>query len=206
MLKQIIRKTVYFILSPFLKLTGPRHSVYLTFDDGPHQTNTPKTLQILKDYNAAATFFFNGDLIDKYPEVVAEVQKQGHQIGYHSYVHQSLKQRTLGDIYTDLKTGKKILRNLGADEFLYRPPYGDLSITALLVLILGGWKIVMWDIESRDSFDSEQQIIKNLDMNQLSHGSVILMHDVYEKTTNVLPVILSNLIDSGFKPRKLTYK
>ena len=47
------------------------HSVFLTFDDGPHPQVTPYILDLLKQYDCQATFFCLGENIEKYPEYVA---------------------------------------------------------------------------------------------------------------------------------------
>ena len=41
--------------------------IYLTFDDGPIPVVTPFVLNILKQYNAKATFFCIGDNVRKHP-------------------------------------------------------------------------------------------------------------------------------------------
>ena len=189
-----------------MKNAGPNHSIYITFDDGPHQAHTIEILEILKNHGVTATFFFNGILVEKYPDIVAKVINEGHQIGYHSYEHESLKGVGFYSIYNDLQVGKKLLSQYGVKEFLYRPPYGDLSLSSFFLLVLNGWKIIMWSVEGRDSFDTEEEIINNLDVKNITMGSIILLHDVYEKTPKVLPVILNNLIRAGFKLNKLSYK
>ena len=189
-----------------MKDTGPNHSIYITFDDGPHQTHTLEILEILNNYGVFATFFFNGNLIEKHPEIVTKVVNEGHQIGYHSYNHKSLKEISFSSIYNDLQVGRELLSQHVVKEFLYRPPYGDLSLLSLFLLVFSGWKIIMWSIEGRDSFDTEKEIIKSLDVKNITMGSIILLHDVYEKTPKVLPIILNNLINSGFKLNKLSYK
>jgi len=39
------------------QMNAEEKMVYLTFDDGPHETITPFVLDELKKYNAKATFF-----------------------------------------------------------------------------------------------------------------------------------------------------
>ena len=50
-LQQLFSKSVEFRIKTKEKV------IFLTFDDGPDRTNTPKILDILKKYNAKATFF-----------------------------------------------------------------------------------------------------------------------------------------------------
>ncbi|RZL35188.1 MAG: polysaccharide deacetylase family protein, partial [Pedobacter sp.] len=64
-----------------------RRCIYLTFDDGPIPIVTPFVLNILKQYNAKATFFCIGDNVSKHPEIFEEVKKDGHAIGNHTLNH-----------------------------------------------------------------------------------------------------------------------
>ena len=61
--------------------------LYLSFDDGPHPTITPKVLALLNQYNAKATFFCVGKNVENYPDVFKAIQAAGHSIGNHSYYH-----------------------------------------------------------------------------------------------------------------------
>ncbi len=55
--------------------------VALSFDDGPHPAFTPQVLEILKRHEAKATFFLIGERALRYPEVVARIRAEGHEIG-----------------------------------------------------------------------------------------------------------------------------
>ena len=54
--------------------TGKK-TLYLTFDDGPHPLITPLVLDILKRYDAKATFFCIGNNVEKYPETFERIKK-----------------------------------------------------------------------------------------------------------------------------------
>lgn len=61
--------------------------IYLTFDDGPIPIVTTHILNILKQYNAKATFFCIGDNVAKHPDIFKQVTDDGHAIGNHTYNH-----------------------------------------------------------------------------------------------------------------------
>ena len=46
---------------------APGRVIYLTFDDGPSPTYTPQVLNLLKRFNAKATFFLVGQNVNSYP-------------------------------------------------------------------------------------------------------------------------------------------
>ena len=64
-----------------------RNSIYVTFDDGPIPIVTPFVLNILKQYDAKATFFCIGDNVRKHPDVFEQVRNEGHAIGNHTFNH-----------------------------------------------------------------------------------------------------------------------
>ena len=70
--------------------TDGKKVAYLTFDDGPSTTNTPKILDILDKYNIKATFFVLGSSIDANEgakDILKEEVKRGHAIANHTYGH-----------------------------------------------------------------------------------------------------------------------
>ena len=75
-------------LYPSLVWKGKKteNSVYLTFDDGPHE-KASEILDILLKYNTKATFFCIGKQIEKHPEILKRILSEGHIIGNHSYSH-----------------------------------------------------------------------------------------------------------------------
>jgi len=149
--------------------------IFLTFDDGPIPIVTPFVLNILKQYNAKATFFCIGDNVCKHPDIFEQVKNDGHAIGNHTYNH-------LNGWKTDNKT---YLDNfLKADELinagLFRPPYGRIkrSQIKLFKQIRPGLQIIMWSVLSGD-FDINLPPEKCLE-NVLKHtgsGDVVLFHD-----------------------------
>ena len=68
-------------------LSEPNKTIYLTFDDGPHHTNTESILDTLDEYGIKATFFTVGSYAARYPEILRETYERGHKIGCHSYTH-----------------------------------------------------------------------------------------------------------------------
>jgi peptidoglycan/xylan/chitin deacetylase (PgdA/CDA1 family) len=149
--------------------------VYLTFDDGPIPIVTPFVLNILKQYNAKATFFCIGDNVNKHPDVFEQVKSEGHAIGNHTYNH-------LRGWATEDQT---YLNNfLKADELLntklFRPPYGRLkrSQVKLLQNAKPGLQMVMWNILSAD-FDASITPEKCLDnvIKNTKSGDIVLFHD-----------------------------
>src|SRR5436190_19118024 len=65
--------------------TGP--FLFLTFDDGPDPNVTPQVLDLLKQFDAKATFFCVGENITKHPRIVQRILEEEHVIGNHTFHH-----------------------------------------------------------------------------------------------------------------------
>lgn len=61
--------------------------IYLTFDAGFENGNTPEILDALKKHRVSATFFVVGNYLDTSPELVKRMVTEGHTVGNHSWHH-----------------------------------------------------------------------------------------------------------------------
>jgi peptidoglycan/xylan/chitin deacetylase (PgdA/CDA1 family) len=185
------------------------HSIYLTFDDGPHPAITPWVLDELKKYNALATFFCIGKNVLQYPQIYQRILAEGHSVGNHTHSHLN-GWKTGALLYVkDVAEAAKCI-----DSDLFRPPYGKIKkkqaeglTTALKVRKA---KIVMWDVLSAD-FDktiSPEQCLKNV-VENASTGSIVVFHDSEKASTNllhVLPEILQLFSKKGCLFKNIAYK
>jgi len=205
---------MYLVKTPLvLKLLYPRllwdaggdgRSIFVTFDDGPIPIVTPFVLNILKQYNAKATFFCIGDNVRKHPDVFEQVKNAGHAIGNHTFNH-------VNGWSTDDKT---YLENfLKADELigsdLFRPPYGRIkrSQAKLLQAAKPGIQIVMWNVLSAD-FDTNISPEKCLDnvIRNVKPGDIVLFHDslkAKDRMEYALPRALEYWSKEGFEFKSL---
>ncbi len=164
-------------LYPNLLWNADRSSkcIYLTFDDGPIPIVTPFVLNILKQYNAKATFFCIGDNVNKHPDVFEQVKTDGHAIGNHTYNH--LKGWVTDD-QTYLENFIKADKLL--DTKLFRPPYGRMKTSQVKLLqnAKPGLQAVMWNILSAD-FDANITPERCLDnvIKNTKNGDIVLFHD-----------------------------
>jgi len=171
------------------RISTTENKLYLTFDDGPHATITPWVLDLLKTYNAKASFFCLGKNVATNSEIYQRIKNEGHTIGNHSYSH--FNGFTTGNkkYYNDIEQAAKEIQSK-----FYRPPYG--SITPLQYQYLKKqYRIVMWDVITWD-FDTMrtwQQCYDNT-IKQVQPGSVVVMHDS-EKAFGRLEKLLPQLLE-----------
>ena len=62
-------------------------TIFLTYDDGPSGSITPKLLDTLKRYDAHATFFIIGKFAEDHRDIVRRAYDEGHTIAIHTYTH-----------------------------------------------------------------------------------------------------------------------
>src|SRR5205809_427332 len=56
--------------------------IAMTFDDGPHATNTPELLEMAAKRHIKLTFFVLGECVEQNPDVLRREVAEGHEIGY----------------------------------------------------------------------------------------------------------------------------
>ncbi|MFZ5353391.1 MAG: polysaccharide deacetylase family protein [Bacillota bacterium] len=191
----------------FTANTSSKKVAYLTFDDGIDKNNTPRILDILKEYDVKATFFILGNTIEKNKDILKRMNDEGHSIGNHSFSHKK------DVIYSDInsfkeelkKTDELIYEVIKKDTRLFRPPYGATYIKSdEYKEALKNYKTVLWNVDSKDSSSkrlSSSEIFENV-RNQVDGKSsaIIIMHDggAREETIKALPDIIEYLLENGF--------
>jgi peptidoglycan/xylan/chitin deacetylase (PgdA/CDA1 family) len=187
------------LLSPLMTIRGPRGFVYLTFDDGPVPDYTPQILEVLEAHSVKATFFMVGALIERHPDLAAQVVAKGHTAGYHSFLHRHVRDLSIKDMVRDLETIRNVPGWTGAPMRHYRPPYGELSVVRLLWCLINRIGVAMWSLDSGDSAAlTADQLVLRLSPESVRDGDVILFHDDSKVTVEALPRILQNLHEAGY--------
>ncbi|TSJ44013.1 polysaccharide deacetylase family protein [Mucilaginibacter corticis] len=207
---------MYLVKTPWLlKLMYPQltwdlnkagRCIYLTFDDGPIPIVTPFVLNILKQYDAKATFFCIGDNICKHPNVFEQVKADGHAIGNHTYNH--LKGWETDDqTYLD----NFLMADKLMDSNLFRPPYGRVkrSQAKLLKQAKPDLKLIMWNVLSAD-FDTDVQPEKCLDnvIKNTVAGDIVLFHDslkAFDRLEYALPKAMEYWSNKGYKFKSIDF-
>ncbi len=175
--------------------------VALTFDDGPHPTYTPKILDILKKYNAKATFFVLGSRVKSHPSIVARTVSEGSEVGVHTWNHPSLVKCSYPTVRKEMEDSIHAIQ--AASNYTprtMRPPYG--AINANLVNFFAheyGMSTIMWSIDTNDWRKPGVQAVVNEAVNKARPGSIILVHDIHGSSYQAVEGIVSGLINRGFK-------
>jgi Predicted xylanase/chitin deacetylase len=169
-------KTLWRIKVPYQK------TVYLTFDDGPIPEITPWVLNVLDKYNVKATFFCVGDNVRKYGYLFDEIIESGHRVGNHTFHHLQGWLTSPKRFLEDTQQARKQI-----ESTLFRPPHGHMIFPQPSLLKKNGYKIVMWDVVTRDynAKLSPQQVL-DIVKKYTRDGSIIVFHDSLKAEKNMM--------------------
>lgn len=180
--------------------------IALTFDDGPHKELTPQILDLLKQYEAKATFFIVGNRIEQYWDILSRELNEGHEIGNHTYNHVFFKQNVSRQkIRVEIEKTKQKLNELSDTETKwFRPPGGYYNDEVVAVAKELGYTVVLWSWH-QDTEDWNRPGVKKIANKVISNarnGDIVLMHDYVlnsKQTLEALKLILPALKEKGFE-------
>ena len=176
------------------------NKIALTFDCAWGNSNTDELLSILKNANAKATFFVTGEFCDKYPEDVKKFHDAGHSVQNHSDVHPHVNGMNINSLIEDTREcSRKIKMITGEEPVLYRSPYGEYDDNVITTVEGMGLKVIQWSVDSIDWEDPDPYTIYERITSKTESGSILLFHNDLENTTEALPEILTELLQSGFE-------
>jgi peptidoglycan-N-acetylglucosamine deacetylase len=166
-------------LFPRLSGSGPADQIALTFDDGPDPGSTPHFLEVLAARQVHATFFLLGSMVAKAPWLAAEIAAAGHETGVHGWDHRYLPLRSPQATRDDMRRATDIIADAtGAIPYLFRPPYGVLSSSALLTARELGLTPVLWGSWGREwARGATPESVYATIARQLAGGVTVLLHD-----------------------------
>lgn len=184
------------------------NKVVLTFDDGPHPTETLKVLDALDEHKIKAVFFMIGKNVKAYPTIAKEVVKRGHQVGIHSQNH-SWYFGFLGgvDLRKELEDCQsEIEKATGVKTNLFRPPFGVTNPNVANAVKKLGLQTIGWNVRTFDTVAKSSSTIINKVTNHVKPNSIVLLHDRLELTSQALPQIIDRVNGMGFAFGRLELK
>ena len=179
--------------------------VYLTFDEGYENGNTPAILDTLKKKGVKATFFVTRSYIKEAPKLVRRMVAEGHVVGNHSATHPSMptlafdkaafdsQLKRTADAYQQA-TGAKIAR-------FFRPPMGGYSARTLCMTKDLGYTSVFWSFAHLDYDEKNQPPVATTLTRILdgSHpGAIYLLHGISSSDTQALGAAIDGLRKQGY--------
>ncbi|KAB2813006.1 polysaccharide deacetylase family protein [Pimelobacter simplex] len=172
--------------------------VALTFDDGP-VSDTNRLLRVLRRADAPATFFVLGQQVQTYPETLARVARQGHEIGIHTWDHRQLTTLRPRKIRGELVRSQLLVEQVtGHKPTLFRPPYGASDARVLRIARSLGLAQVLWSVDTLDWKNRAVRPILAKVRSGARPGRIILMHDIHRTSVDAVPRVIKLLRRKGY--------
>lgn len=107
--------------------------------------NTQRLLELLGRHDVRATFYVLGWVANRYPQLVAEIHSQGHELASHGFWHHLIYEQTPDEFRQDIRAGRDALQDvIGQPIKAYRAPSFSItkrSLWALEILLEEGFTI-----------------------------------------------------------------
>lgn len=172
--------------------------IAMTFDDGPG-SYTEDLLDTLEENGAKATFFMLGKRIEEVGgKNIERMQALGCELGNHSYNHPKLTDLDTEGIKDEFNKTDNLIAQYasGAVATVARTPYGaqDSDVTMAINKPCIYWNLDTEDWDTRDVQSNIEAVLNNV-----SDGSIVLMHDIHQETVESCKTIIPKLIEQGYQ-------
>jgi peptidoglycan/xylan/chitin deacetylase (PgdA/CDA1 family) len=194
-----IRAGIY--LKAFCRRQTDEQVVALTFDDGPDCIQTPKVLDVLKEYGAKATFFCIGSSITGNESIVERIIAEGHTIGNHAYTHSwQFPFFSALRMSKDMEQCRLLLEKVSHRKVdWFRPPFGVTNPVIAKTVKKLTYKVIGWNIRSLDTqLSSHSKIIQRI-CKKMRPGSIILLHDRLPGSELLVRMLIEELESRQYK-------
>ncbi|MED1820818.1 polysaccharide deacetylase [Bacillus subtilis] len=185
--------------------------VYLTFDDGPNPAASEKIMDLLHKYNAKGTFFMLKPNIERNPNIVRKMAKNGHSVGSHGVTHQ------VSEIYKSPESFAAEMNNtldyiketIKVNTHLIRAPYGSKPyITGPFRDVVERDHFNLWDwtVDSEDWKYTHGEFVKSvIQQVKTLEGKEPLIVLMHEKPTTAayLEQLLKYFRESGYEMKAI---
>ena len=178
--------------------------IYLTFDCGFENGNTPAILDALKKHNAPATFFIVGNYMETSPDLVKRMVSEGHTVGNHTYHHPDMSK--IGEMeafrkeLADLETLYEEAIGQPMTKY-YRPPQGVYSESNQKMAQELGYQTFFWSLAYVDWYQDQQpsheEAFAKL-IPRIHPGAVVLLHNTSKTNGEILDELLTKWEELGY--------
>ena len=182
--------------------------LYLTFDAGYENGNTPAILEALKKHNAKATFFIVGNYLNTRPDLVKQMIDEGHIVGNHSYHHPDMSQMDRAAFEKELGELEALYQETVGEPMkkYYRPPQGKYSTNNLEIANELGYKTYFWSLAyvdwNQDSQPSHEEAFDKL-LKRVHPGAIVLLHSTSKTNGEIMDELLTKWEEMGYTFKSL---
>ena len=179
--------------------------LYLTFDAGYENGNTPAILEALKKHQAPAVFFAVGNFIKDNPDLIKRMITEGHIVGNHTMTHPDMSQiSSMESFQKELEGVEELYTSVTGEPMtkFYRPPRGVYSTENLSMAKELGYSTLFWSLAYVD-WIQEQQPSKEEAFQKLipriHPGAIVLLHNTSSTNAAILDELLTRWEEMGYQ-------
>lgn len=179
--------------------------LYLTFDAGYENGNTPAILEALKKHQAPAVFFAVGNFIKDNPDLIKRMITEGHIVGNHTMTHPDMSQiSSMESFQKELEGVEELYTSVTGEPMtkFYRPPRGVYSTENLSMAKELGYSTFFWSLAYVD-WIQEQQPSKEEAFQKLIPrihlGAIVLLHNTSSTNAAILDELLTKWEEMGYQ-------
>ena len=179
--------------------------IYLTFDAGYENGNTPRILDALKKHQAPATFFVVGNFISDNPDLIRRMVSEGHTVGNHTMTHPDMSGISSKDDFQKQLDGvEKLYESVTGEQMtkFYRPPQGIYSTTNLTMAKELGYSTFFWSLAYvdwiQDQQPSREEAFQKL-LARIHPGAIVLLHNTSSTNGLILDDLLTKWEEMGYR-------
>lgn len=178
--------------------------IYLTFDAGYENGNTPAILDALKKHQVPATFFVVGNFVSDNPDLIKQMVAEGHTVGNHTLTHPNMSKISSMESFTqELQGVEKLYEEITKTPMtkFYRPPQGIYSTENLAMAKELGYHTFFWSLAYVDWYQdkqpSKEECFDKL-LKRIHPGAVVLLHNTSSTNAAVLDELLTKWEEMGY--------
>lgn len=178
--------------------------IYLTFDAGFENGNTPAILDALKKHGVSATFFVVGNYLETSPELVKRMAQEGHMVGNHSYHHPDMTVKSEAEFEQEITMLEEKYKEITGEELAkcYRPPQGKYSDATLKQAKKMGYRTFFWSLAYVDWLENDQptkeEAFEKL-LGRIHPGAIVLLHSTSKTNAEILDELLTRWEEMGYR-------
>ena len=179
--------------------------IYLTFDAGYENGNTPRILDALKKHQAPATFFVVGNFISDNPDLIRRMVSEGHTVGNHTMTHPDMSGISSKDDFQKQLDGvEKLYESVTGEQMtkFYRPPQGIYSTSNLAMAQELGYSTFFWSLAYvdwiQDQQPSREEAFQKL-LARIHPGAIVLLHNTSSTNGLILDDLLTKWEEMGYR-------
>ena len=96
--------------------------------DSRVEANTLAVLDLLEAHGVRATFFFLGEVAERFPALARRVAAAGNEVGSHGYRHFPVMEMTRREFLADVRRSQRVIEDaIGQPVLGYRAPYFSIK-------------------------------------------------------------------------------